>query len=114
ANEIEKFTPQLSYKVLHGSKRKDHFDCFETLENGENRVDIIITSYALITKDLEHYSEQKFYYLVLDEAHYIKNSKTKLYQAFLSLKAQHKLCLTGTPMENHLGEFWAQFNFLLP
>ncbi|MEY8216341.1 MAG: DEAD/DEAH box helicase [Colwellia sp.] len=114
ANEIEKFTPQLSYQVLHGSKRKDHFDCFETLENGENRVDIIITSYALITKDLEHYSEQKFYYLVLDEAHYIKNSKTKLYQAFLSLKAQHKLCLTGTPMENHLGEFWAQFNFLLP
>lgn len=107
ANEIEKFTPQLSYQVLHGSKRKQHFACFE-------EVDIIITSYALITKDLENYSEQKFYYLILDEAHYIKNSKTKLYQAFLTLKAQHKLCLTGTPMENHLGEFWAQFNFLLP
>jgi superfamily II DNA or RNA helicase len=111
ANEIEKFTPQLSYQVLHGGKRKQHFDCFE---EGDNQVDIIITSYALITKDLEHYSEQKFYYLILDEAHYIKNSKTKLYQAFLTLKAQHKLCLTGTPMENHLGEFWAQFNFLLP
>ena len=111
ANEIEKFTPQLSYQVLHGSKRKEHFGC---LEDPENQVDIIITSYALMTKDLEHYSEQKFYYLVLDEAHYIKNSKTKLYQAFLTLKAQHKLCLTGTPMENHLGEFWAQFNFLLP
>ena len=111
ANEIEKFTPQLSYQVLHGTKRKEHFDCFEGLEN---QVDIIITSYALITKDLAHYCEQKFYYLVLDEAHYIKNTKTKLYQAFLTLKAQHKLCLTGTPMENHLGEFWAQFNFLLP
>jgi SNF2 family DNA or RNA helicase len=117
ANEIEKFTPQLSYQVLHGSKRKKHFGCLERLEGkekSENQVDIIITSYALITKDLEHYTEQKFYYLVLDEAHYIKNTKTKLYQAFLSLKAQHKLCLTGTPMENHLGEFWAQFNFLLP
>jgi superfamily II DNA or RNA helicase len=111
ANEIEKFTPQLSYRVLHGSKRQQHFDCFE---GHENQVDIIITSYALITKDLALYSQQKFYYLVLDEAHYIKNTKTKLYQAFLTLKAQHKLCLTGTPMENHLGEFWAQFNFLLP
>ena len=114
ANEIEKFTPQLSYQVLHGSKRHQHFDCIEGVDNGGNQVDVIITSYALITKDLDLYREQSFYYLVLDEAHYIKNTKTKLYQAFLSLKAQHKLCLTGTPMENHLGEFWAQFNFLLP
>lgn len=111
ANEIEKFTPELSYQVLHGSKRHENFDCFEQTEN---HVDVIITSYALITKDLELYKEQKFYYLILDEAHYIKNTKTQLYQAFLTLKAQHKLCLTGTPMENHLGEFWAQFNFLLP
>ena len=111
ANEIEKFTPQLSYQVLHGSKRKQYFDCFAGLDN---QVDIVITSYALIIKDLELYNKQHFYYLILDEAHYIKNTKTKLYQAFLSLKAQHKLCLTGTPMENHLGEFWAQFNFLLP
>ncbi len=114
ANEIDKFTPQLSYQVLHGSKRHENFGCLDGIENGEDQVDIIITSYALITKDLLHYNDQKFYYLVLDEAHYIKNTKTKLYQAFLTLKAQHKLCLTGTPMENHLGEFWAQFNFLLP
>ncbi len=117
ANEIEKFTPQLSYQVLHGSKRHQHFGCLERIEGDDNlekQVDIIITSYALITKDLDLYAERNFYYLVLDEAHYIKNTKTKLYQAFLTLKAQHKLCLTGTPMENHLGEFWAQFNFLLP
>jgi len=115
ANEIEKFTPQLSYQVLHGSKRKQHFDCIEQLSaEDESKVDIIITSYALITKDIAYYNTQTFYYLILDEAHYIKNTKTKLYQAFISLKAEHKLCLTGTPMENHLGEFWAQFNFLLP
>ena len=114
ANEIDKFTPQLSYQVLHGSKRKEQFDCLERPELLDSKVDIIITSYALITKDLAHYCDQSFYYLILDEAHYIKNTKTKLYQAFLTLKAQHKLCLTGTPMENHLGEFWAQFNFLLP
>ncbi len=116
ANEIEKFTPELSYQVLHGSKRHQHFGCLDDMESmeGENQVDLIITSYALLTKDLESYSKQKFYYIILDEAHYIKNPKTKLYQAFMSLKAHHKLCLTGTPMENHLGEFWAQFNFLLP
>ena len=110
ANEIDKFTPELSYKVQHGIKRKSFFDtedCFD-------QVDIVITSYALVVRDLDIYQEQKFYYLILDEAHYIKNTKTKLYKSFLDLKSQHKLCLTGTPMENHLGEFWAQFNFLLP
>lgn len=110
ANEIEKFTPQLSYKVLHGTKRKEFFDAQDCFTN----VNIVITSYALIVKDLAFYQEQKFYYLILDEAHYIKNTKTKLYKSFLELTSQHKLCLTGTPMENHLGEFWAQFNFLLP
>jgi len=114
ANEIEKFTPDLSYQILHGTKRKQYFDCLESVQGDDNKVDIIITSYALITKDLESYQEQQFYYLILDEAHYIKNTKTKLYQAFMQMKARHKLCLTGTPMENHLGEFWAQFNFLLP
>ncbi|MBU2871770.1 DEAD/DEAH box helicase [Colwellia sp. E2M01] len=115
ANEIEKFTPELSYQVLHGTKRHQNFDCLDNSETQTApKVNIIITSYALITKDLDLYREQKFYYLILDEAHYIKNTKTKLYQAFLLLKSHHKLCLTGTPMENHLGEFWAQFNFLLP
>ena len=117
ANEIEKFTPELSYQVLNGSKRHQYFGCLDEItEHGDNpnQVDLIITSYALITKDLDSYSKHKFYYIILDEAHYIKNPKTKLYQAFMTLKAHHKLCLTGTPMENHLGEFWAQFNFLLP
>lgn len=109
-NEIDKFTPDLSYKVLHSPKRKAFLEADDSFE----QVDIVITSYALIVKDLDIYREKKFYYLILDEAHYIKNTKTKLYQAFLALKSEYKLCVTGTPMENHLGEFWAQFNFLLP
>lgn len=107
ANEIEKFTPDLSYVVLHGSKRQDHFDTL-------SQYDLVITSYALTLKDTELHQTNDYYYLILDEAHYIKNPKTSVYQAMLKIKSQHKLCLTGTPMENHLGEFWAQFNFLLP
>ena len=107
AQEIAKFTADLTFVVVHGSNRKQHFD---DLSN----YDVVITSYALIVKDIEIYQEIDFYYLILDEAQYIKNPKTKLYQAITGLKSTHKLCVTGTPMENHLGEFWSQFNFLLP
>ncbi|MFT6268888.1 MAG: superfamily II DNA or RNA helicase [Alphaproteobacteria bacterium] len=107
ANEIEKFTPDLSYIVLHGAKRQQDFASLE-------QYDLVITSYALILKDIELHEVTDYYYLILDEAHYIKNPKTSVYQAMIKIKAQHKLCMTGTPMENHLGEFWAQFNFLLP
>ncbi len=105
--EIDKFAPALTYQLIHGAKRHKHFDTIE-------QNDVIITSYALVTKDIEIYNKHDFYYLILDESHYIKNPKTKLYQSIIQLKAQHKICLTGTPMENHLGEFWSQFNFLLP
>ena len=107
AKEIDKFTPSLSYIVINGAKRQEHFEQLD-------QYDIVITSYPLVLKDTDVHQQQVYYYLILDEAHYIKNPKTKLYQAMLTLKAEHKLCLTGTPMENHLGEFWAQFNFLLP
>jgi SNF2 family DNA or RNA helicase len=107
AKEIEKFTPSLSYIVINGAKRQEHFEQLD-------QYDIVITSYPLVLKDSEVHQQHIYYYLILDEAHYIKNPKTKLYQTMLTLKAEHKLCMTGTPMENHLGEFWAQFNFLLP
>ncbi|MBL4630484.1 MAG: DEAD/DEAH box helicase, partial [Paraglaciecola sp.] len=107
AKEIDKFTPSLSYIVINGAKRQENFEQLD-------QYDIVITSYPLVLKDNEVHQQQVYYYLILDEAHYIKNPKTKLYQSILTLKSEHKLCLTGTPMENHLGEFWAQFNFLLP
>jgi SNF2 family DNA or RNA helicase len=107
AKEIEKFTPDLSYIVINGAKRHENFEQLD-------QYDIVITSYPLVLKDCEVHQQQLYYYLILDEAHYIKNPKTKLYQTMLTLKSEHKLCMTGTPMENHLGEFWAQFNFLLP
>ncbi|KXI29471.1 DEAD/DEAH box helicase [Paraglaciecola hydrolytica] len=107
AKEIDKFAPSLSYIVINGAKRQENFAQL-------NEFDIVITSYPLLLKDNDIHQQQLYYYLILDEAHYIKNPGTKLYQAVLKIKSHHKLCLTGTPMENHLGEFWAQFNFLLP
>lgn len=107
AKEIDKFTPSLTYVVLNGAKRQENFKQLE-------QVDIVITSYPLLLKDTDIHHNQAYYYLILDEAHYIKNPATKMYQGVLKIKSSHKLCLTGTPMENHLGEFWAQFNFLLP
>ena len=58
--------------------------------------------------------KEQFHLVILDEAQYIKNPKTKYAQIVCQLRARHPLCLTGTPMENHLGELWSQFNFLLP
>ncbi|WP_020561172.1 DEAD/DEAH box helicase [Thiofilum flexile] len=105
--EAERFTPQLKVLVLHGSERHQHF---ETLKN----YDLILTTYPLIVRDEALYAEYNFHYLILDEAQTIKNAKSKTSQAIFSLKAQHRLCLTGTPMENHLSELWSLFHFLMP
>ncbi|ALS99811.1 DEAD/DEAH box helicase [Lacimicrobium alkaliphilum] len=105
--EAKRFAPELTTRVICGNQR-------QPLLQGLEAVDLLITSYALLPRDIGNYQDITFHYLILDEAQYIKNPKTKLYTELLSLRARHKLCLTGTPMENHLGELWSQFNFLLP
>ena len=76
--------------------------------------DIVITSYALLWRDAEFLQRQEFALVVLDEGHYIKNHRAQTAQAACGLQATRRLCLTGTPLENHLGELWALFNFLMP
>jgi SNF2 family DNA or RNA helicase len=93
--------------VLHGLERKQHFERIADH-------DLIVTSYPLLPRDAAVLLEQEFHYLVLDEAQFIKNPKTTYAQVACQLKARHRLCLTGTPMENHLGELWSLFHFLLP
>ncbi len=105
--EAEKFTPELSVLVLHGSERKQHFPTI-------HQYDLVLTTYPLILRDEEFYREQPFNYLILDEAQYIKNAKSKTTQVIYNLNTPHRLCLTGTPMENHLGELWSMFHFLMP
>ncbi|MCW8972317.1 MAG: DEAD/DEAH box helicase [Gammaproteobacteria bacterium] len=105
--EAAQFTPKLRVLVLHGPERGAHFD---TLGD----YDLVLTTYPLLPRDAEVLQEQSWHYLILDEAQQIKNPKSQAAQLVRQLEANHRLCLTGTPMENHLGELWAQFDFLLP
>lgn len=105
--ETERFAPGLRVLVSHGLERKQHFDKLP-------QFDLIITSYSLLPRDADVLLGQEYHVVMLDEAQYIKNPKTKFAQIACQLKARHQLCLTGTPMENHLGELWSLFNFLMP
>ena len=105
--EAEKFTPDLSVLLLHGANRHDKFEQI-------NAHDIMLTTYPLVVRDEEILKAQPFHQIILDEAQNIKNPHSKSAQVLRSLTATHRLCLTGTPMENHLGELWSLFYFLMP
>lgn len=106
-NEAEQFAPDLKVLTLHGKDRAARFGEIATS-------DIVLTTYPLLVRDQETLLAQPFHLLVLDEAQFIKNPKAKSHQVARQLKARHRLSLTGTPLENHLGELWAQFDFLMP
>jgi superfamily II DNA or RNA helicase len=105
--EAERFCPQLRTLVLHG---KDRHDVAGEMGNH----DIVIAPYSLLQRDKERWLEQTWHLVVLDEAQNIKNANTHAAQVVGQLQARHRLCLSGTPMENHLGEIWSLFHFLMP
>jgi len=105
--ETERFCPQLRVLVLHG---KDRHEVADTM--GEH--DIVIAPYSLLQRDKERWLEAQWHLVVLDEAQNIKNASTHAAQVVGQLKTRHRLCLSGTPMENHLGEIWSLFHFLMP
>lgn len=105
--EAERFTPNLRCLVLHGA---DRHTAFETLADH----DLIITTYALIHRDFDVHSEYPYDVCVLDEAQNIKNRHAKTTRRVKQLPADMRLCLTGTPLENHLGELWSIADFVLP
>ena len=105
--EVERFTPSLSVLTLQGRERLTKFDEIASY-------DLVLTTYPLILRDAKHYEEQPFYYLILDEAQLIKNARSKTTVKIRELKATHRLCLSGTPIENHLGELWSMYHFLMP
>ena len=105
--EAQRFAPELSVLILQGTERKQYFEQI-------NDYDLVLTTYPLLPRDEEVLLNYQYHYLVLDEAQTVKNPTGIAAQLVRKLNAKHRLCLTGTPMENHLGELWAQFDFLMP
>lgn len=105
--EIGRIAPGLKLLILHGSRRMESFGRIK-------QADVVITGYPLLQLDAGALQAHEFYFLILDEAHTIKNPRAKVSQAARALRSEHRLCLTGTPVENNLGELWSLFDFLQP
>ena len=76
--------------------------------------DLVFTTYPLLWRDIDALAAQRWHLLILDEAQMVKNAAGRAATALRRLDARHRLCVTGTPLENHLGELWAHFDFLMP
>jgi superfamily II DNA or RNA helicase len=105
--EAARLAPELKVLSLHGPDRAGRF-----AEIGD--ADLLVTTYALLSRDADHLLPVAWHIAVLDEAQAIKNANAKTTGLVCRLDARHRLCLTGTPVENHLGELWSQFAFLMP
>ncbi len=105
--EAERFAPDLRILTLHGLARKALFAQIPDH-------DIVLTTYPLIARDREILAAHDWHVLMLDEAQTIKNPDAATTKLILSLAARHRFCLTGTPLENHLGELWSLFSFACP
>jgi len=106
-DEAEKFTPDLKVVAYAGSDRSQ-------LLKDIGSYDVIVTSFGLLRRDIDQLKETTFDYVVLDEAQAIKNPASQSAKAARLLKSRHRLALTGTPIENHLGDLWSIFEFLNP
>ncbi len=104
--EIERFAPSLRVLTLHGPTR-------ERLYKQIEESDVVITTYALLVRDAI-FTEREWDVAILDEAQAIKNPQSKVARTASKLRAKQRICLTGTPMENHLGELWSLMNFAMP
>ena len=100
--EIEKFTPSLKAVVYHGQNR--HFP--------EDDFDILLTSYGVVRRDYDELNAHKWFLIAVDEAQNIKNPNAKQTKAIKSIDASNHIALSGTPIENHLSEYWSIFDFI--
>lgn len=105
--EARRFAPELSVLSLHGSARQDDFPRIAEF-------DLVLTTYALLPRDFAVLGQIEFDLAIFDEAQAIKNPITKAAKSARELRAKRKLVMTGTPLENHLGELWAQVDLVLP
>ena len=106
-NEIKKFTPDLTYHIHHGGERARN-------KIALNEYNVIITTYGTLRSDIKLLVEIPFDYVVLDESQAIKNPASKVTRAACLLNAKHRLCMSGTPLQNNTFDIFAQMNFLNP
>lgn len=106
-SETRRFAPTLTPKLFRDGDRDQFFD---DIQSG----DLVITSYGLLQSEIERFETVQWHTVLLDEAQAIKNMATKRSQAVMQLEADFRILLTGTPMENHLGELWNLFRFIVP
>ncbi len=105
--EAERFCPDLRCLVHHGQGRHDAADSMADY-------DVVIAPYSLLGRDRQRWLQRQWHLVVLDEAQNIKNANTHAAAVVHEINARHRLCLSGTPMENNLGELWSLFHFLMP
>jgi superfamily II DNA or RNA helicase len=105
--ECSKFAPHLRVLVLHGPERRTRWPEIA-------KAHVVVTTYPVLVRDEEQFARQPFHVVVLDEAQAIKNARSQARRALEGLQAGSRLCLTGTPIENHLGELWSLFDWLTP
>ena len=103
--EIKKFAPSLTTASFHGADRS---------WDRTAGADIIITSYPILVRDEETINKIAYHMVILDEAQTIKNLRSRAHVSARTIDAEHRLCLSGTPVENHLGELWALLDFVNP
>ncbi|MBW9157738.1 DEAD/DEAH box helicase [Clostridium tagluense] len=106
--EIEKFAPGLKTAIHHGNSRWS----YETFSKEIHKNEVVITTYALIVRDKNLFQKEEWAGIILDEAQNIKNSASKQTQHIKALKAEYKVALTGTPVENRLSDLWSIMDFL--
>ena len=105
--EAARFTPHLRALDLTGPERAQRLAA-------KNEYDLLVTSYAILRRDVEHYRNDEFSLVILDEAQHIKNRSSQNAQSAKALRARHRLILTGTPLENSVLDLWSLYDFLLP
>jgi len=105
--EAQRIAPSLRVLTLQGAARSRHFARIADH-------DVVFTTYPLLWRDIDALQAQPWHLLILDEAQMAKNAASRAATALRRLRSRHRLCVTGTPLENHLGELWAHFDFLMP
>jgi SNF2 family DNA or RNA helicase len=107
-NELRRFAPNLKVYLYSGTKRLKSADIHKVFKF----YDVVITTYGTLRNDIDLLQTCSFHHLILDESQYVKNPDSLIYKAVKQIRAQHKLALTGTPIENSLTDLWAQLNIV--